>query len=65
MLFFLKSSPSFDKKGRSNMQVNWTTTESHRFSSTFKTTFVSMAPWALNFLDYSRIFFFILWQLPP
>lgn len=44
--FFKKSNPSFAKnKSRSNMQVNWTTTESHRFSSTFKILlFVSMPP---------------------
>ena len=45
MLFLKKVIHLLTKKSRSNMQVSWTTTESHRFSSTFKILlFVSMPP---------------------
>lgn len=45
MLFLKKVMHLLTNKSRSNMQVNWTTPESHRFSSTFKILLsVSMPP---------------------
>lgn len=46
------------KKSRLNIQVNWATIESHRYSSTFEILpFVSMLLWS-----YLELSFFILWK---